>query len=120
MRKIEEIAHEEFWNDSAKRESWSLSNTTIVRGFGLVRLFLFGNQIAIRRIGEKDVHFTLAGWNSTTTRSRLSNVAGVPVSSRKFTPVIGRTVFDVSTWYSLDSQGSPVPVNPFSSSEVSI
>lgn len=54
-----------------------------------VRLYLYGNEIARRNIYD-DVNnflFTLSGWNSRTTRERLSAL-GVKIRSRKHYPYI--------------------------------
>ena len=54
-----------------------------------VRLYLYGNEIARRNIYD-DVNnflFTISGWNTRTTRERLSAL-GVTIRSRKRKPYI--------------------------------
>lgn len=54
-----------------------------------VRLYLYGNEIARRNIYD-DVNnflFTLSGWNTRTTRERLSAL-GVTIRTRKRKPYI--------------------------------
>ena len=57
------------------------SNTEIVDS----TLYLFGNKIAWLD-EEGKLFFTLAGWNSNTTRERLQAV-GVSVSQKNFKPI---------------------------------
>jgi len=44
-------------------------------------LFLFGNMIAEHR--ENGIYFTLAGWNSQTTKKALNRLSGVCVHTKK-------------------------------------
>lgn len=43
-------------------------------------LFLFGNKIAEHR--EDGIYFTLAGWNSSTTKQALNHLSGVSIHSK--------------------------------------
>lgn len=60
-------------------------NTAVAleNGFAVVRLH--GNAIAARNLETGETRFTLAGWNTPTTRERL-HAAGVSVGQRAFEP----------------------------------
>lgn len=59
------------------------NNTTVNHENGNSYVYLFGNLIY--KVVNSKAYFSLAGWNTTTTRSRL-NALGVNVSQRKGTP----------------------------------
>jgi hypothetical protein len=61
------------------------------------RVFLHGNQIIKRVNGE--VFFTLAGWNTVTTRSRIKEITGAGVGQRNFEPVYHGRVINSNKWY---------------------
>ncbi len=67
-------------------EKFCKSNTQVVSGFQVTRLFLHGNEIARKGYGatENDTGttFTLASWPSVTTRERLRGL-GILVSQQK-------------------------------------
>jgi hypothetical protein len=81
MRKIE-LAMIEAINTlrhNRANASWSQANTTVTNhvtsGGNATEIFLHGNHIAT--ISETpSLHISLAGWNTRTTRSRLTRLIG--------------------------------------------
>lgn len=73
--------------------------------FDIIGLYLFGNLIATKAITTGVVSWTMAGWNSLTTRSRLNNVLGIGVYQVKHVPWRGDVQVDPSAWY---AQGEAV------------
>lgn len=59
------------------------SNTQVEHSNGNSYVYLFGNLIY--KVVKGKAYFSLCGWNSNTTRSRL-NALGVNVTSKNFTP----------------------------------
>lgn len=53
--------------------------------FGLPELYLFGNKIAWCDVETKQIKFTMCGWNSRTTKDRLSAL-GIIVVNRDSLP----------------------------------
>lgn len=94
MRKIEKAMCEAV----QMRTNWSESNT-IVEVFGdEVTVYLHGN--AIYRVVDGVKYFTLAGWNTPTTRSRL-HALGVPVTQKHFAPMYNGVEIDSTRWYNV-------------------
>jgi len=94
MRKIEKAMCEAV----QMRTNWSESNT-IVKVFGdEVTVYLHGN--AIYRVVDGVQYFTLAGWNTPTTRSRL-HALGVGVTQKNFQPVYNWQVIEDNVWIKL-------------------
>jgi hypothetical protein len=63
-------------------------------------LCLFGNEIARRYFDTGNVYFTLAGWNSVTTRSRLNHILDLRLFCKDFTPYIApRRECIADAWY---------------------
>lgn len=82
---------------------WRCSNTEVKVEGDNVKVYLHGNQIYEK--SGKYAAFTLAGWNSNTTRSRL-RALGVGVRCYDYTPqmeVNGKWV-DISSskWYDVE------------------
>lgn len=75
MRKIEKVLAPKFFNG----ENATQSNTTVRNK----EMYLFGNKIAW--IEGNKLFFTLCGYNTVTTRSRL-NALGISVSQKNFKP----------------------------------
>lgn len=69
MRKIEQ----ETIAAVRRGESWRKGNMEVWAGEGTLRVKLHGNTIAVRRDGQWA--FTLAGWPTPTTRSRINALA---------------------------------------------
>ena len=53
----------------SEQESWSSHNTEVEKEDGVCRVYLHSNLIA--EIGNETIAVSLAGWNTTTTRSRI-------------------------------------------------
>lgn len=71
MNRIDRDAARAFW--SGTRFSRNNTKVTVYKNI-VVRLYLHGNLIAIRRTDRGWVMVTLAGWNTPTTRARLNAV----------------------------------------------
>lgn len=76
-----------------------ISNSSVVPDDdGGVSLSLHGNRIA-HKDSDGVVRFTLAGWNTLTTRSRLNNVIGVNVHNLYGSPYLNSEPINSHTWY---------------------
>lgn len=97
MRKIEKamlMKKEIYFLDRPFMAKWENGNTKVIgvevfesKDY-LVSVFLHDNLIYEERrkgTGEKETRFSLCGWNTPTTRSRL-HALGVSVSQKKFLP----------------------------------
>ena len=73
-------------------------NTVVTVGETGVKVYLHGNCIFAIYQGVK--RFTLAGWNSVTTRSRL-NALGVNVSQKSWAPIYKGAVISSNSWYTV-------------------
>ena len=101
MRKIER----EMCAAVKERRNWKSGNTEVkVRKDGAttrVTVYLHGNDIyetiEDSSTGFKKAGFTLAGWNTNTTRSRL-NALGVGVYQRHWTPMFKGMEIDSKEW----------------------
>lgn len=95
MRKIEKVVVGAFVNGRAA----TLSNTTTDGS----KLYLHGNLIAKRENGV--YFFTLAGWNTPTTRSRINALArlagGTGVHCKDWTAYHGTEEISDRLWYQL-------------------
>lgn len=80
MNKTTQEAARCFMNNINKKNIGS--NTTVEDGC----MFLFGNLIAKKLNGGR-IAFTLAGWNTVTTRERLSGL-GIKVRSKRGEPFL--------------------------------
>lgn len=67
--------------------SWKQDNTEVITDKGVSRVYLHGNLIADVQHGRV-VAFSLCGWNTPTTRSRL-NALGLDVRCKN-----GRAVYN--------------------------
>lgn len=96
MRKIEN----EMLYAVRSRKNWHSGNTEvrIVDDGTAINVYLHGNHIYTKR-GE-DCVFTMAGWNTPTTRSRL-HALGVNVWQRNFTPYYNGEEISSYKWYSV-------------------
>ena len=94
MRKIEEkIAYA-----VRMKKNCGCGNTTVECSNGNVWVRLHGNLIYKEFEGVKS--FTLAGWNTVTTRSRL-NALGVDVRQKNWEPVYDGKVISSYSWYNI-------------------
>lgn len=65
--------------------NWAAGNTSVTFVNNEVQVRLHGNLIAVRDAAGV-WRYSLAGWNTTTTRSRL-NALGCNVTQKNFTPL---------------------------------
>ena len=84
---------------------WKSGNTEVnVRydylGCIHVEVRLHGNLIWKYNEAEDVKEFTLAGWNTNTTRSRL-NALGVGVYQKNFKPMYNGKEIDKNEWYNI-------------------
>ena len=94
MRKIEE----EMLAAVCERRNWSSDNTSVKVDGNVVRVYLFGNHIYSDNMGCKS--FTLAGWTSSTTMSRL-RALGVDVYRKDRKPMYEGREIDSAEWYNI-------------------
>lgn len=105
MRKIEEA----MCAAVKERRYWKSGNTEVnVRkdayGFEHVEVRLHSNLIWKWNETEDMTEFTLAGWNTNTTRSRL-NALGVDVCTRQYVPICNGHEINENKWYCIDFVG---------------
>lgn len=94
MRKIEKAMCEAV----NARMNWSCGNTQVKMLNGDLIVSLHGNEIFCIVDGVK--YFSLAGWNTPTTRSRL-HAFGVGVTQKNFKPVYNGKVIEDNVWYQI-------------------
>lgn len=83
----------------AAHNNFKLSNTEVIASEdGNVFVYLHGNKIYMEVNGKAS--FTLAGWNTPTTRSRL-NALGVDIKQRNFAALHNGKEIDVNKWYNV-------------------
>lgn len=63
-------------------------------------LYLFGNKIAEHR--PDGIYFTLAGWNSTTTKQAVNRLNGVSVHSKQGVIKNFDKVIEADQWYKVN------------------
>ena len=61
-------------------------------------VWLHGNAI-VKRDPDGLVRWSLAGWNTPTTRERVNGIANANVFQFKFEPVLNGQVIDPSDWF---------------------
>ena len=61
-------------------------------------VWLHGNAI-VKRDPDGLVRWSLAGWNTPTTRERVNGIANADVCQFKFEPVLNGQVIDSSDWF---------------------
>ena len=94
MRKIDK----EMLAAVCERRNWSSDNTSVRVDGNVVRVYLFGNHIYSDNMGCKS--FTLAGWVSNTTISRL-RALGVDVYRKDHKPMYEGRQIDSAKWYNI-------------------
>ena len=72
------------------------TNTCVEFDNGNAYVYLFGNLIY--KVVKGQAYFTLAGWNSPTTRSRLSAI-GIHVTQKDWTPYWNGQRISLNSWY---------------------
>ena len=90
MRKVTEQIKQAFNNGT----SLKVGNT---RTDGQT-VWLHGNAI-IKRDPDGLVRWSLAGWNTPTTRERVNGIANANVCQFKFEPVLNGQIIDASDWF---------------------
>ena len=93
MRKITEETRY-YFNNNIERK---LGNTRVETFAHYTYIYLFDNLIAKKDNKTGEVKFTLAGWNSVTTRERLQAI-GVQVSSRQWVPYYNGKAISTTEW----------------------
>jgi hypothetical protein len=61
-------------------------------------VWLHGNAI-VKRDPDGLVHWSLAGWNTPTTRERVNGIANADVCQFKFKPVLNGQKIDPRDWF---------------------
>ena len=89
-RQITKIMAHAFWNGESKK----LSNTEVKNH----EMYLFGNKIAW--LENDKLYFTLCGWNTLTTRERLSGL-GVGISQKNYKPIWNGQEIDTKKVYEM-------------------
>ena len=97
MRKIEEAMR----HAVAQRRSWRMGNTEVLVSGPLCEVYLHGNLIA--RCDSADAQapgwtYSLAGWNTPTTKSRL-RALGVPLSTKSRRVYVGEREVSDTEWF---------------------
>ena len=94
MRKVTEQIKEAFEKGKAK----TIGNTHTDGN----SVWLHGNKI-IKRDSSGLIFWTLAGWNTPTTRERINGILDVGVHQVKFEPVLNGHTIDSSDWFALSA-----------------
>lgn len=99
MRKIEQQLREAWLSGT----SLKIDNTRVMSCFApkTVELYLHDNHIASRNLETGITRISLAGWNSTTTRSRLCNVVGANICNIKGTAHLSGKPISDDVWIEL-------------------
>ena len=66
-------------------------------------VWLHGNAI-VKRDPDGLVRWSLAGWNTPTTRERVNGIANAGVCQFKFEPVLNGEEIDSSDWFASPSE----------------
>lgn len=82
----------------AARKNWSKDNTEVTVTNGELSVLLHGNYIF--RIVDGVAWFTLAGWDTATTRSRL-RALGVGLESKSGARYYNGVKLDTRAWYNV-------------------
>lgn len=93
MRKITEETRY-YFNRNIKKK---LGNTRVEVFGDMTYLYLFDNLIATKDNSTGKIEFTLASWNSVTTRERLQAI-GVKVSSCQRVPYYNGKAISTTEW----------------------
>lgn len=97
MRKVEQ----DMLNAIAKGRSFSRGNTSVLVIGPFIEVYLHGNLIARQDKADAqnpNMQFTLAGWNTPTTRSRL-NALGVRVYTKKGQAYANGFAVESNQWF---------------------
>lgn len=66
-------------------------------------VWLHGNAI-VKRDPDGLVRWSLAGWNTPTTRERVNGIANAGVYQHKFEPVLNGEIIDSSDWFASNTK----------------
>jgi len=66
-------------------------------------VWLHGNAI-VKRDPDGLVRWSLAGWNTPTTRERVNGIANASVCQVAFEPVLNGQVIDSSDWFASNTK----------------
>ena len=66
-------------------------------------VWLHGNAI-VKRDPDGLVRWSLAGWNTPTTRERVNGIANAGVSQVKFKPVLNGQIINSSDWFASNTK----------------
>ena len=97
MKKIEEIMCDAVYN----RTNRKIGNTEVVMYGDTCVVYLHGNAIWQQNEWQRKhnkAEFTLAGWNTVTTRSRL-RALGVNVTTKNYMPMYEGNQIRENKWY---------------------
>ena len=94
MRKVTEQIKQAFERGEAK----TVGNTSTDGN----TVWLHGNAI-VKRDPDGLVRWSLAGWNTPTTRERVNGIANAGVCQFKFEPVLNGEVINASDWFASDT-----------------
>ena len=97
MRKVTQQIKQAF----ERRESKTIGNTTTDGK----TVWLHGNAI-VKRDPDGLVRWSLAGWNTPTTRERVNGIANAGVHQVNFEPVLNGQEINPSDWFA-----APPPQN---------
>jgi len=97
MRKVTQQIKQAF----ERRESKTIGNTTTDGN----TVWLHGNAI-VKRDPDGLVRWSLAGWNTPTTRERVNGIANAGVHQVNFEPVLNGQEINSSDWFA-----APPPQN---------
>ena len=94
MRKVTQQIKQAF----ERRQPLSVGNTMTDGN----TVWLHGNAI-VKRDPDGLVRWSLAGWNTPTTRERVNGIANAGVHQVKFEPVLNGHIIDPSDWFAVDA-----------------
>lgn len=82
-------------------EPLKISNSQVRVSLQYTELYLFGNCIARKDRLNLSIEYTLANWNTVTTRARLKNVLGISIYNKGCIPYVNDFPINRSQWYPL-------------------
>jgi hypothetical protein len=92
MKKITQNSVNAFLSD----EKFTSSNTCIIvnKSIGVVKLQLFGNVIATKKIGEKSFIIRNCGFFTNTTKERLNALPNVRINQKNYSWFLNGELWD--------------------------
>ena len=95
MRKVTQLIKDAFEQGTSKKVGNTETDGQTV--------WLHGNAI-VKRDPDGLVRWSLAGWNTTTTRERVNGIANAGVHQVAFEPVLNGQVIDSSDWFASNTK----------------